>query len=170
MAVPNAAQQPELVERAAQPYVAIQQFVTMQTLGEVLPRLHPEVFDWLGARGIAPVGAPFWKYNVVNMDRQLDVEVGVPVATATGGDDRVRAGVLPTGRYATLRHIGHPDGLADATARLLSWAAEQGLAWDLTETSDGARWGARLEIYETDPAQEPDMTRWQTQLAFRLAG
>jgi hypothetical protein len=35
---------------------------------------------------------------------------------------------------------------------------------------DGERWGARLEIYETDPAAEPDMSNWTTQLAFRLAG
>jgi hypothetical protein len=34
----------------------------------------------------------------------------------------------------------------------------------------GERWGGRLEIYLTDPSQEPDMSRWQTQLAFRLAG
>jgi hypothetical protein len=33
----------------------------------------------------------------------------------------------------------------------------------------GDRWGARLEFYLTDPAEEPDMSKWQTQLAFRLA-
>jgi hypothetical protein len=32
----------------------------------------------------------------------------------------------------------------------------------------GAKGAARLEIYETDPAVEPDMTKWTTQLAFRL--
>ena len=26
-----------------------------------------------------------------------------------------------------------------------------------------------LEIYETNPAEEPDMSKWVTQLAFRLA-
>ena len=162
--------QPQIVQRAAQPYVAIQAFVTMQTLGVVLPGLLPEVFAWLGARGISPAGAPFWKYNVVDMERQLDVEVGVPVALAAAGDDRVLAGVLPAGKYATLWHTGHPDSLADATAALLHWAAQQGLTWDLTRTDQGDRWGARLEIYETDPAQEPDMSQWQTELAFRLAG
>ena len=30
------------------------------------------------------------------------------------------------------------------------------------------RWAARLEIYETSPADEPDMTKWTTQIAFRL--
>jgi hypothetical protein len=34
---------------------------------------------------------------------------------------------------------------------------------------NGERWGCCLEIYLTDPGQEPDMSKWQTQLAFRLA-
>src|SRR5215831_15721980 len=33
----------------------------------------------------------------------------------------------------------------------------------------GERWGCRLEIYHTDPAVEPDMNSWVTELAFRLA-
>ena len=39
----------------------------------------------------------------------------------------------------------------------------------MTETPAGERWTSRLEWYLTDPAQEPDMTKWQTELAFRLA-
>jgi hypothetical protein len=34
---------------------------------------------------------------------------------------------------------------------------------------EGERWGCRLEIYRTDPQAEPDMTKWETELAFRLA-
>jgi effector-binding domain-containing protein len=158
----------QVIERPAQPYVAIRTRVTMRTLGTVLPELHPRVFAWLGERGIAPAGAPFWKYNLIDMDRELEVEVGVPVAAAVDGDEQVLADVLPAGRYATLRYTGHPSGLADATASLLQWAQDEGLAWDVLQTPDGQRWGARLEIYETDPAAEPDMSKWTTQLAFRL--
>ena len=43
-------------------------------------------------------------------------------------------------------------------------------AWlAMSPGEDGERWGGRLEIYLTDPAQEPDMSKWVTQLAFRLA-
>jgi hypothetical protein len=48
----------EVIERAAQPYVAIKSQVTMQTLGTVLPELGPRVFGWLGERGISPAGLP----------------------------------------------------------------------------------------------------------------
>jgi hypothetical protein len=34
---------------------------------------------------------------------------------------------------------------------------------------NGERWGSRLEIYLTDPREESDMSKWETQLAFRLA-
>jgi effector-binding domain-containing protein len=160
--------EPRVAERAEQPYVAIKALVSMQTIGTVLPQIHPEVFGWLRARGIAPAGAPFWKYNVIDMTRQM--EVGVPVAAAVAGDERVLADVLPAGRYATLVHTGHPSGLMDATAALLAWVKAEGLKWDMRETEDGQEWGSRLEIYETDPAEEPDMEKWETQLAFRLAG
>jgi effector-binding domain-containing protein len=160
---------PEVNDRLAQPYVAIKAQVTMQNMAAILPPLMPQVFGWLGERNIPPAGAPFWKYDVIDMARLLEVEVGVPVSAPVDGDERVLAGVLPAGRYATVRYTGHPDGLIGVVASLLEWASEEGLTWDMTNIQDGERWAARLEIYETDPAVEPDMNKWTTQLAFRLA-
>ena len=160
--------EPVVVERKDQPYVAIKGLVTMQDLGAVLPPLHPEVRKWLQERGTGPEGAPFFKYNVIDMERQLEVEVGWPVAEEMAGEGKVIGGVLPGGRYATVLYTGHPDGLIDATRALLEWAAGQGLAWDVVPTADGDRWSSRLEIYETD--DDPDMNKWETELAFKLAG
>ena len=116
---------PGMVERESRPYVAITSSVPMGRLGTDLPPLIDEVSGWLAARNIPSVGAPFWKYNGIDMEGELEVEVGVPVATGVRGDERVRAGVLPAGRYATLHHIGHPDTLVDANAALLTWAGDQ---------------------------------------------
>jgi len=160
---------PEIAERPAQPYVAIKAQITMQTMDDILPPLIPQVFAWLGERDIPPAGPPFWKYNLIDMERLLEVEVGVPVAAPVDGDDRVLAGVLPAGRYATLRYTGHPDGMIGVIASMREWASREGVTWDMTNTPDGQRWAARLEIHETDPAMEPDMNKWTTELAFRLS-
>jgi effector-binding domain-containing protein len=160
---------PEIVTRAEQPYVAIGTRVTMAELGAVVPPLNGEVFRWLAERGAAPAGPPFWKYNGIDMDGELEIEAGVTVPQPVTGDGRVVAGTLPAGRYATLTHVGHPSELVEATRALLDWAAGQGLTWDMSPDEGGERWGGRLEIYLTDPAQEPDMSKWVTQLAFRLA-
>ena len=102
------------------------------------------------------------------MARQLEIEAGVPVAGPVDGDGVVFSAGR-TGRYATPIHVGHPSGLDDATARLLEWASEQGLAFDMSERDGAEHWACRLEIYFTDSSQEPDMGKWETQLAFKLA-
>jgi effector-binding domain-containing protein len=102
------------------------------------------------------------------MTRDLVVDVGVPVQDAIEGDDGIIADVLPAGQYATLTHVGHPSELLAATEALLDWAAGQGLTFDMTPSGDAEQWVSRLEIYLTDPSQEPDMNKWVTQLAFRL--
>lgn len=40
----------------------------------------------------------------------------------------------------------------------------------MSPSDSGERWGCRLEIYLTDPNEEPDMSKWATQLMFKLAG
>jgi effector-binding domain-containing protein len=159
---------PEITQRAAQTYVGVSAWVTMANLGSVADRI-PEIFGWLGARGIAPVGPPFFRYHVIDMERQLRVEVGVPVASATEDDGEIRAGTLPAGRFATMTHTGAPDTLVSATGDLLDWAQARGLDWDVSQTDAGEHWGCRVEFYLTNPAEEPVLSKWQTQLAFRLA-
>jgi hypothetical protein len=39
----------------------------------------------------------------------------------------------------------------------------------VTESDGDQIWGCRLESYRTNPAEERDVTRWETELAFRLA-
>jgi hypothetical protein len=160
--------EPTIVERAEQPYVAIKRNITMQTFNDVADRL-PRVFGWLGERGIEPVDAPFFRYNVIDMERELEVEAGVPIATAVFGEGEVFGGVLPAGRYATVTHVGHPDELVGVTAGLLDWAAGKALRFDMTNLPRGQRWVCRLELLQTDPSVEPDMHKWQTQLMFKLA-
>ncbi len=161
------AEEPRITERPEIPYVSIAADVTMDELSSVLPPLSGEVFAWLASHGVAPAGAPFWKYDVIDMQRGLRMEVGVPVADAVEGDGRVRAGILPAGRYAIVTHVGHPATLMEATARLLAWGEEHSVTWDASPTPDGDRWASRLESYQSEP--DVPMDDWVTELAFKLA-
>jgi effector-binding domain-containing protein len=159
--------QPQIVERAEQPYVAIRSTVTMQTINEIADRI-PELFGWLAARGVAPTGAPFLKYNVIDMRRRLEIEAGIPVPADVEGDGDVLSRVLPAGRYVTVTHVGPFDKLLDVTTALLTWAETHDLDWDMTETPAGQAWGCRLEVYKTNPAEQPDVGKWETEIAFKL--
>ena len=160
--------EPKIEERAEQPYVAIRAQATMQELGIVIPQGIGELFAWLGKQGIAPAGAPFVRYLVIDMEALLEIEVGVPVASTLSGDGRILAGVLPAGRYAALIYTGIDNGI-QANWTLLKWGAEQGLAWDTWAAQNGDGWGARYESFLTNPDEEPDRAKWETEVAIRLA-
>lgn len=159
---------PKVEERAEQPYMAIRTQATMQTLDTVIPQGIGEVFAWLGKQGAAPAGAPFVRYLVIDMEALLEIEVGVPVANALSGDGRILAGVLPAGRYASLIYTGIDNGI-QANWALLKWGAEQGLVWDTWKAENGDGWGARFESFLTNPDEEPDRAKWETEVAIRLA-
>lgn len=160
---------PKLDDRPAQPYAAIRTAVTMQEMGTgVIPQLHSEVMAWLREQGVAPSGAPFIRYLVIDMERQLEIEIGWPIANEMTGSERITTGNIPAGRYASLVFTGLDQGIA-GNYELLKWGASQGLVWDKTETEKGDAFGARYESFLTDPADEPDTAKWETEVAIRLA-
>ncbi|GHO91194.1 hypothetical protein KSF_012420 [Reticulibacter mediterranei] len=53
-------------------------------------------------------------------------------------------------------------------AALLNWGAEQRLVWDQWTTEKGDAFGARVESFLTDPADEPDQAKWETEVAIRI--
>jgi effector-binding domain-containing protein len=160
--------EPKVEERTEQRYVAIRTQATMQTLDTVIPQGIGEVFAWLGKQGVAPAGAPFVRYLVIDMEALLEIEVGVPVANTLSGDGRILADRLPAGRYASLIYTGIDNGI-QANWALLKWGAEQGLVWDTWAAQNGDGWGARFESFLTNPDEEPDRTKWETEVAIRLA-
>jgi effector-binding domain-containing protein len=160
--------EPKLEDRPAQPYVARRTQVPMQELGTVIPQLHSEVYAWLRRQGIAPAGAPFIRYRVIDMPGCLDIELGVPIAEAVSSDDPILADTLPAGRYATLIYTDVRRGV-EGNAALLDWGARQGLKWDSWTTENGDGFGARLESYLTEPRDEPDIAKWEQEVAIRLA-
>jgi effector-binding domain-containing protein len=160
---------PQIQERAAQHYAAIPVTVTMDGLPGAIDSAFSELFGWLASQGIPPAGAPFIRYVVIDMAGELQVEMAVPVAGPITGSGRIQPGTLPAGRYAVLRHTGPYDGLVASNAALQRWAQEQGIELDTWDTAQGSAWRGRAEHYLTDPSQEPDPAKLETDIAYLIA-
>jgi effector-binding domain-containing protein len=157
--------QPEIVQRQALPYAAVAATVTMANLATVVGQGIPELFEWLSVHSIAPVGAPFVRYLMVEMDGEIGIEIAVPVSGQVPGDKRIQRGDLPGGRYATLLHVGPYDELIHANAIVQRWGHAHGLQWAM---NDDATWAGRIERHLTDPSQRPDPSQWQTEIAYLI--
>lgn len=159
---------PEVFEREQQFYAFMTFQVRMNQMQEPAEKGFPAIFQALAQQGITPTGPAFYNYRRINMAETLDVEAGVPVATLGQDTGDVRFGTLPAGRYAGLTWQGHPDKLEPVTAVLIGWTRQMQLALDAKELADGDHFACRLEIYVSDPVEEPDMEKWITRLAFKL--
>ena len=159
---------PTVTERAAQLYAFIRFTLRMDQMEKPATEGFPAVFACLASQNIEPAGAPFYNYRRIDMTDTLDVEAGIPVASSGLSQGPISFGILPAGRFAGLTWTGHPDDLMTVTGMLIGWAREANLEFDMAERIDGDHFACRLEIYETDPDDEPDMSKWVTHLAFKL--
>ena len=156
--------EPKLQQRTAQPYLAIHAHVTTEAeFRRAADTGFPELFAWLREHAVAPAGPLFIRYlELDDAGDPREIELAVPVAPGVSGDERVRAGELPAGRWATFVHVGpyrsetEPD-LADGRATLGAWADAQGLAC-----------ADYVEHFVKGPVEEPDHTRWETELAYLI--
>jgi effector-binding domain-containing protein len=161
---------PRIVDRDEQPYAAVEASVTMEGgFGEVIESSLATVGARLETLGIQPTGPPFVRYNLIDMEGRLEIEIGVPVAEPIAEGGGIVSGTLPGGRYGSLTYVGHYDGLVDANEALQQWAREHGLTWAMSETDHGDRFASRIEMYVTDPDEDPDPAKWETEVAYLLA-
>jgi DNA gyrase inhibitor GyrI len=160
--------EPPIQARAPQHYAAIPATVTMDGLSGAVDEAFPQLFGWLARHGIAPAGAPFIRYLVIDMAGELQLELAVPVAAPVTASGRVRPGTLPEGRYAVLRHTGPYDGLIASNGALQDWAGARGVEFDAWYTADGEAWRGRAEHYLTNPAEEPDPAKWEVDVAYLI--
>ncbi|MBW0118145.1 GyrI-like domain-containing protein [Pseudonocardia abyssalis] len=160
--------EPRIVELPERPYLGIRRTCTPTTMNVVADRI-PAIIGHLLAGGGAVAGAPFLRYRVLDGSGSMEVDACVPSGDLGLADGEIEAGSLPVGRYAVVLHRGHPDGLLEVTDRLLRWAERDGHAWDMTVTDGAEHWAARTEHFLTDPREQPDLDRWESELAFRLA-
>ncbi len=161
--------EPQIVERAEQPYAGVGATMRLREIGQAFPRMMGELAAGLGRLGVAPAGPPFLRYVVIDMEGEIQIELGIEVAAPIPPDDALISGILPAGRYGSVVHTGPYDALGEANAALQTWIEREGLRSAVVETPAGDRWDCRLEIYLTDPETEQDPGRWRTEVTYLLA-
>ncbi len=157
---------PAVEERLEIPYVGIRLVTPFRGMLAVRDRLLAEVDAWARKSEVAVVGYGFLRLHVVDMQGDMDIEVGLVTRERSQIKGRVGAGVLPAGRYATLSYRGAGTG---ANRALLDWVRDQELRLDRHNVPAGDCFACRCESYLTDPAIEPRKKQWLIELAFKLA-
>lgn len=129
---------------------------------ELLTELH----IWVNMHGIAEEGPYFLRYNVIDMNKIMDIEVGHIVTQHLPGNGRIMPSVLPAGNYAGINYSRYA---MRGNKALLNWAKESGIQWDRWDDPAGDAFNCRYEAYLTDYRIEPRKSKWQVELAIKIA-
>jgi effector-binding domain-containing protein len=157
---------PKIDTRPKQVYMGIRTITPFKGMSQAIGKLSDEMNAWAEEHRVKPSGPPFLRYHVIDMRGFMDIEFCFPVRKSLPEDDQVKAGVLPAGRYASLIYSG---GGISGNRALIEWVRSQGLEFDRWDTEQGDNFRSRYETYLTDPQVEPRKSRWQIEVAIKLA-
>lgn len=157
---------PKIDTRPEMTYMGIRIQTPMSGMSVQIGKIKRELEKWFKSQGIVPTQPPFLRFHVINMEGEMDIEYGIPVASPLEGNERVKAALIPAGRYASLIYVG--SGYTGNKA-LIEWAREQGLEWDRWDSEKGDNFRSRYETFLTDPKIEHRKTKWDVEVAIKLA-
>lgn len=126
-------------------------------IGSAFERVLGEVLSYLDEVGVRPAGPPFARYFDFSAE-EADLEIGFPVRNRVSGTERIAGGELPGGLAAVTVHQGSYDGLERAHDEIGHWVLARG------HDPAGPVW----EVYRTDPREEPNQARWETEVIWPL--
>ena len=158
--------QPRIDIRPQQPYMGIRVQTPMSGMSKMVGKIFKEINKWAKQHSLHPAGPPFLRFHVIDMAGEMDIEVGIPTVTPQAGDARVTVGELPAGRYASLIYTG--SGYT-GNKTLIEWVRANHYDFDRWDDPKGDAFRGRYETYLTDPAVEPRKTKWQIEVAIKLA-
>ena len=159
---------PGIVEREATHYAAVAAEVRLPFGAAIGPAMEA-VAGYLGGAGTGAFGPALFRYDVIDMPR-LAMQFGFVTPGAVAGNEQVKPGLLPAGRYVTLTYVGPYEDLEQATAVAIGWARLVGVEWDSITGPEGERFASRFEIYNNGPMDEPDPNKFETEIWIKTRG
>jgi effector-binding domain-containing protein len=153
---------PRILSKPATHYLGIRADNPFRGTSAIRDKLMNELYTWLDGRSVPGTGPTFFRLHT----DPTNVEVGVVTQEPLEGGDRVRAGVLPAGRYASLTYVNHARR---AYRTLLDWVRDNDIRPDGWMEPAGDHFACRYEAYLTDPRSERMRTKWRVELGILLA-
>lgn len=150
---------PEIIEKTMPAITAlvIKDSAGPKTFGDVMGKAYMEIMNYANSNKLQITGAPFAEYLKWDSVTYFAVmDLGIPVASAKTGKGRIGVEQIPEQKVVMARYFGPYDKTEKVYRILDQYVKENGL------TEAGGPW----EVYVTDPVQEKDPMKVETDILF----
>ncbi len=155
-----------IVEKPERAYLGIRFETPFDGMFALVTKALKELRKWSKENSLTEEGPYFLRYYLTDMKGIMDVEVGLMTNSGLIGQERIKPGSLPKGKYATLVYRG--NGLRGNQA-LMKWAADHGITFDPLVVGKAELYTCRYEAYLTDYRIEPRKLLWDVELSIKIA-
>lgn len=143
----------------AQQVLSLRRHTELARIGEVMGPAFGQLFAYLGRLAETPAGPPLVLYHGEEFDeRDVDLEIAVPVARPLSGEGELLGRELPAGEAICTLHCGPYDQIGTAYRALGEWM----------EANDKAPAGPAREIYLVGPQQAPSPADYRTEVCWPI--
>ncbi|WP_319230981.1 GyrI-like domain-containing protein [Draconibacterium orientale] len=136
-------------------YAGIRETVPFIEVSREMSEMYSEISKFLAQKEIEMAGMPFSMYHLMD-EEYIDFECGIPIEAANEGNRTVKVAVFPATTCACLDFYGDYGNLQEGHIAVQKWVEAHG--FNLAS--------APMEIYLTDPQQEPDPAKWITRICY----
>ena len=161
----NTATDPKIEYQPEKTYMGIRIQTPYSGMHKEIDKLRKELALWFKGKGIKAVEPPILRYHCIDMKGEMDLEYAIPVQGAHASEGRIKAAILPAGRYVSIIYTG---GGYQGNKTLVEWIKKNDIPIDRWDNEKGDNFAGRYEQYLTDPNIEPRKTKWHILLAFKL--
>lgn len=154
-----------IVEKPERPYLGIRFETPFDGMFALVTKALKELRKWSKDNLPSDVGPYFLRYYHCDMKSIMDVEVGVITNANLPGEEHIKPGLLPSGKYATLVYRG--NGLRGNQA-LMKWGKDNGISFDPLVADQAESYVCRYEAYLTDYRLEPRKLLWDVELSIKI--
>jgi len=147
----------KVVVKKIEPQLVASMRGILPAYGEV-GQFYGEIFKHLAKRMIfKPAAATMLIcYDGEYKERDVDVELCVPIRKPIPGSDKVKVNELPEIEAACIIHKGPYEGISEAYGALMAWVEKNGFQFA----------GPSREIYITSPYDTEDTAKYVTEIQF----
>lgn len=148
----------EIVEKTVntQPVLTITESVEYTKIGEAMGRMFGEVMAYIKKNNIKITGYPFAAYPDWDTTKLIKMEAGIPIEKPVKAFGKVKMSQIPGGKVVMAIHYGAYETSNITHEAINKYIEEKKLVMN----------GAVYEVYVTDPQQEPDQSKWITEIYY----
>ena len=102
----NTATEPKIEHQPEKIYMGIRIQTPYSGMRKEIEKVQKELELWFKEKGLEAAEPPFLRYHCIDMKGEMDMEYGIPVKEAQASEGRVKAAILPAGRYVSIIYTG----------------------------------------------------------------